>query len=308
MTFNCEDLAAPNVKTRLERYRWEIARNAHIERVANVIEVMHPHVVNLLEVTTKEAVDAVVKILHEKGLKDYQAYHVENSDTFTGFDVCFISRIKPDEVEGKSITHFSSKDSHPYKNSFYTKDESGTVRQKEGSISRHAIYYFTVGKQKLGFLGLHLKAIPDDKAANDQRMNEMGVAQKIIREEIVKRGYKPVVLGDLNDYDPDVPDRDEERSTQTTVLKGLKDFDPSKAGDELVNAAVKMPRQADRYTNLWDRNENGIADPGDVTTMIDHILLPKEWEANIQRAFIFHCTSPDTSDHWPVVVDLKFSE
>ncbi len=86
-------------------------------------------------------------------------------------------------------------------------------------------------------------------------MNEMAVAQKIIREEIVKKGYKPIVLGDLNDYDPDVPDRDESRDTQTTVLKGLKDFDPDRRGDELVNAAVKMPRQTDRYTNLWDQTK-----------------------------------------------------
>jgi exonuclease III len=247
-------------------------------------------------------------VLHEKGLTDYAGYHVDNSDTFTGFDVCFISKIKPDEIEGKSITHFAGNSSHPYKNSFYAKDESGTVRQKEGGISRHAVYYFTVKGHKIGFLGLHLKAIPDDDAANKQRTNEMGVAQKIIRDEIVKRGYKPVVLGDLNDYDPDVPDRDETRDTQTKVLKGLKDFDPGHEGDELVNAAVKISRQADRYTNLWDRNENTVIDPGDVMTMIDHILLPKEWEANIKRALINHCTTTETSDHWPVYVELQLPE
>ena len=37
--------------------------------------------------------------------------------------------------------------------------------------------------------------------------------------------------------------------------------------------------------------------------MIDHILLPKAWEANLKRTLIFH-NNNDVSDHWPVYVEV----
>lgn len=303
MTFNVENLAAPGVKTRLERYRWDIARKALFERVANVIEAMEPDVCNLLEVFSKESIDLLVEILHEKGLKDYRGYHIDNSDTFTGFDVAVVTKLPLDEIDGKTIMHFGTRGDHPYRDAYYSKDETGTVRQKTGGISRHALYFLTFNQQKLGFLGLHLKAQPDDVPSNLQREHEMKIAQKIINGEIVKRGYQPIVLGDLNDYDPDVPDRDETRNTMTGVLKGLKNYDAATPEDELVNAAIKIARPADRYTNWWDRNENGVQDSEDVLSMIDHILLPKAWEANIRRTLIFH-NNNDISDHWPVYTEV----
>ena len=78
----------------------------------------------------------------------------------------------------------------------------------------------------------------------------------------------------------------------------------SNRGDELVNVAKMIPRQADRYTSFWDRNENGARDPYDVFTMIDHILLPKELMPYVKRAFIFHSIALETLDHRAVVVDL----
>ncbi len=303
MTFNVENLAAPGVKTRLERYRWDIARKALFERVANVIEAMEPDVVNLIEVFSKESVDLLVEVLHEKGLKDYRGYHIQNSDNFTGFDVCVVTKIPLDEIDGQTIRHFGPGTEHPYREPYYNKDETGTVRQKTAGISRHALYFLTFNGQKIGFLGLHLKAQPDDVPSNLQREHEMKMAQKIISGEIVKRGYQPIVLGDLNDYDPDVPDRDETRNTMTGVLKGFKNYDATTPEDELVNAAGKIARPADRYTNWWDRNENGVQDSEDVLSMIDHILLPKAWEANIRRTLIFH-NNNDISDHWPVYTEV----
>jgi endonuclease/exonuclease/phosphatase family metal-dependent hydrolase len=109
MTFNVENLAAPHVRVRLERYRFNIGRRVHLERVAAVIEAFEPDIVNLVEVTSREAVDQLVEILHQKGLKDYQGHHVESADTFTGFDVAVIARHKPDEVAGATIRLFHSR-------------------------------------------------------------------------------------------------------------------------------------------------------------------------------------------------------
>ena len=75
-----------------------------------------------------------------------------------------------------------------------------------------------------------------------------------------------------------------------------------------MNIATLIPRQADRYTSFWDRNENGARDPYDVFTMIDHIFLPKELMPLVTRAFIFHSVDLATSDHRAVVVDLVLPE
>lgn len=305
-TFNAEILTAPGSRAgNLQKYRWDVARDAQFERVAAVIEAINPDILNLVEVTSQESVDLLVKILHEKGLTQYQGYHVESNDTYTSMDVALISKYPPDEIDGQPIrTMWSENDDPTWRETYQVVGRTGRTSNRNGSVSRNAVYLITVDGYKLGFLGLHLKSNPSDDAANAQRSAQAKIGQRIIRQEITGRGYLPIVLGDLNDYDPDVPDRDEERDTVTTVVKDLKDFDRDHDGDELVNIAKLIPRQADRYTSFWDRNENGARDPYDVFTMIDHILLPSELMPLVRRAFIFHSIDLQTSDHRAVVVDL----
>ncbi|NOY29372.1 MAG: hypothetical protein GXP28_04100 [Planctomycetes bacterium] len=303
VTFNAEILTAPGIRAgRLEKFRWDVARKAQFERVAAVVEALNPDVLNLVEVTSKEGVDYLVKILHEKGLTDYRGYHVDNNDGFTSMDVALISKIAPDEVEGQAIrTFYSDRDDPTWRQSYRGAGRGGN---NNTGIARHAVYLLTVGGHKLGFLGLHLKSNPSSDSANAKRTAQAEVAKRILHQEIVGRGYLPIVLGDINDYDPDVPDRDETRSTQTEVLRTLKNFDTQHEGPELENIAKLIPRQADRYTSVWDRNENGVRDPYDALTMIDHILLPKALMPYVRRVFIFHSVALETSDHRAVVVDL----
>jgi exonuclease III len=310
VTFNAEILAAPGTHaSRLSRYRFDTARLAHLERVAAIVETLHPDILNLVEVTSVEAVDGLVELLHEKGLSDYRGYHVESKDTYTGLDVALITRIVPDAIEGAPIRIIFSPAGDPtWRSRFSFVEEDGTPREKETSLMRNAIYYITVGKHKLGFLGLHLKSNPEDLYSNGRRTGEAFVAQLAIRQEIIARGYKPIVLGDFNDYDADVPDRDETRDTATNVLKMLKDYDEARMGPELINAATKIARQADRYTSLWDRNENGVEDPGDVMTMIDHTLVHHSLWPYVKRVHISHINGLETSDHYPIVVDFVLPE
>ena len=303
VTFNAEILTAPGVREgQLQKFRWDTARRAQFERVASVIEGLNPDILNLVEVTSKEGVDYLVDILHEKGLTAYRGYHVENNDKYTSMDVALISKIAPDLIEGQSIrTFYSERDDPTWRQSYRAAGRGGT---RNTGLARNAVYLITTGNHKLGFLGLHLKSNPSSDSANAMRTGQAEIAKRIIRQEIVERGYLPIVLGDFNDYDPEVPDRDKTRDTLTKVLPALKDFDSKHPGPELENVAKRMPRQADRYTSFWDRNENGVRDPYDVFTMIDHILLPRELMPDVKRAFIFHSVAPETSDHYPVVVDL----
>jgi endonuclease/exonuclease/phosphatase family metal-dependent hydrolase len=306
VTFNAEFLTAPDVRQgNIQNYRFDYGRTQHLERVAHLIETLNPDVFNLVEVISQEAVDQIVKILHEKGLTEFRGYHVDSNDTYTALDVALISKYPPDTVDGHNIrTIFSQGDDPTWRQSFEARGRDGRTRRQTTSLSRNALYFVTIGGHKLGFLGLHLKSNPQDDYSNAKRMGEVAVAQRVLRGEITKRGYLPIVLGDLNDYDPDVPDRDTRRDTSTTALRDLKDFDSQAPGPELVNVAERIPRQADRYTSHWDVNENRAHDGDDVYTMIDHILLARELMPYVTRAFICHTVSLDTSDHYAVVVDL----
>ncbi len=168
VTFNAEILTAPRVRAgQLQKYRFDFARRQQHERVADVIEILRPDIVNLVEATSREAVDLLVEILHEKGLTDYKGYHVESNDSFTGMDVALISRIKPDVVDDKQIrTYFSDGDDPTWRQAFSFTSFSGSRQTATASISRNSVYFFTVAGHKLGFLGLHLKSNPDDEYSN----------------------------------------------------------------------------------------------------------------------------------------------
>ena len=307
VAFNAELLNAPRVTPgNLQKYRFDYARSQHIERIAHLIETLNPDILNLCEVTSKQAVDMIVDVLHEKGMTEYQGYHIDSNDTFTALDVALVTNYPPDSIEGKPIrTFFSEADDPTYRQSFSFIGRNGRTINGSTSLSRNSMYFITIGGHKLGFLGLHLKSNPQDDYSNAKRTGEAEIVRRLLRAEIVPRGYLPIVLGDLNDYDPDVPDRDESRDPATTVIKDIKDFDSERPGPELANVASLVTRQADRYTNHWDWNENGADDGDDVYSMIDHILLAKELMPYVTRAFICHSVSADVSDHFAVVVDLR---
>lgn len=306
VTFNAEILTAPRDRPGyLNKFRFDYARERHLERVAHIIETLDPDVLNLVEVTSKDAVDRIIAILHEKGMTEYKAWHIDSHDDFTGMDVAVISKLPVDEVDGKPIhTIYSAEGDETWQESYEYKSWSGDQRTSKTSLSRNSLYYMTINGWKLGFLGLHLKSNPSDDYANAKRTAEAAIVHRVIKSGIIGKGYLPVILGDLNDYDPEISDPDDTRSTKTNVLAGFKNYDSSQPGDELFNVASFIPRKADRYSSHWDWNENGAHDGEDVYTLIDHILLPKQLEPFVKRAFISHAVSLDTSDHYPVVVDL----
>ncbi len=318
--FNAEVLAVPGETTKVARFRFEPARKRHLERVAAVIEAVDPDILVMPEVVSRQGVDALAAILAEKGMGDLVGYHVDGADLFSGFDVAIFSRIPPDEIDGARIRILvpprrvdgepqpADGDAAWLRESYKFMDERGNARSETAVLQRHALACFSVCGRKFAVLGMHLKSNPSDIGSNAQRTAETRIARDVIRREIVARGYLPIVMGDLNDYDPDVPMADAGRTTQTTVLRDLKDYDPDRAGPELVNAATFMPRVADRYTSHWDFNENGAADPEDVFTMIDHVLLHEELAPAVTRAFVCHATGADISDHFPVVVDLDLAK
>ena len=318
--FNVESLTVPGEWSRFARYRFPPGRMRHLEGVASVVEVVNPDILVLSEVSSREACVALAALLREKGLGDFKSYHVEGRDSYTGFDVAFVSRVVPDRIEGELI-HLFAPDRTPRLRDvqngatqlpWTTERYSRPEGEEEGTeaiavLKRHAVCFFSLSGHKIGMIGLHLKSNPSDPQANAQRTAEAAIVRRIVHREIVSRGYLPIILGDLNDYDPDVEMADSTRKTETSVLQMLKNIDPQRDGDELVNVAARIPRVADRFSSHWDYNENGAADGEDVFTLIDHILLGTQLASGITRAFICHANCLDISDHFPVIVDLDLS-
>ena len=318
--FNVESLTVPDEWSRFAHFRFPPGRLRHLEGVAAVIEVVNPDILILSEVSSRESCDALVALLREKELGDFQAYHVDGRDSYTGFDVAVVSRLKPDRVEGKLIHLFAPDRTPrlrdvqqgtvplPWTAERYTKSKQGGEDVEAiAVVKRHSVCFISVFGKKMGLVGLHLKSNPSDPEANAQRMAEAAIVQRIVQREVISRGYAPIILGDINDYDPDVEMADATRETQTSVLQMLKDYDPHQEGEELINIASHIPRVADRFSSHWDYNENGAADSDDVFTLIDHILIDQRFKPGIKRAFICHASSLDISDHFPVVVDIDLS-
>ena len=318
--FNVESLTVPGEWGRFARYRFPPGRMRHLEGVASVVEVVDPDILVLSEVSSSEAGEALAALLREKGLGDFQSYHVDGRDSYTGFDVAFVSRVVPDRIEGKSIHLFAPNPTPrladvqngsaplPWTAERYSRpEEQGEDAEAIAVLKRHAVCFFSLFGQKLGLIGLHLKSNPSDPQANAQRTAEAAIVRRIVQREIVSRGYLPIILGDLNDYDPDVEMADSTRKTETSVLRMLKDIDPQRDGGHLVNVASRIPRVADRFSSHWDYNENGAADGDDVFTLIDHILISKKLAKGLTRTFICHANCLEISDHFPVIVDLDLS-
>jgi len=300
-TFNAEWLVDSAEETEKDPWGSDFGVNHHAEVVAGIIETLHPDIINLVEVTSKQAVDHLVDTLHEKGLTEYRGFHIESDDTATGQDIAFLTTLEPDTVEGVKIRKMSG----PAWRQEYFKTSGADAKPTSTGVSKNIEYYFTIGGQKIGFLGLHLIAHPDDPQRNAQRMAQSLVAQRIIRDEIVARGYAPIVLGDLNDYDGDFEDAWPGLSTVTSVLHNLKDYDPNHEGDELVNACSLISRRVDRYSSHWDKNNNMKVDEGEPMTLLDHLLLPTTLVPQVKRIWIDHGHTTDASDHFPVVVDIQ---
>ena len=318
--FNTEALAVPGESSRFARERFDPGRQRHLDRVAAVIEVVDPDILILSEIASAEPVAALAAILKDKGLGTFQVHHVDGQDRFTGFDVAVLARLPADLIDGTTVRLFASQKAPrrsavlageaelPWTAERYVEpQDDGSSREEIAVLKRHAVCCFTVAGRRLGLVGLHLKSNPSDPGANAQRAAEVEIVRRIVCRELMPGGYLPIVLGDLNDYDPDVPMADRKRTTQTAVLRNLRDIDPSRPGEELVNAAAAIPRIADRYSSHWDYNENGAADPEDVFTLIDHILLDRRLADGLRRAFICHASCLDASDHFPVVVDIDLA-
>jgi endonuclease/exonuclease/phosphatase family metal-dependent hydrolase len=293
-SFNLEWLTATADETRMAPWKNEARLRDHRRDLARILaEDVRADIVCVLEVTSRAALD---KLASEPALRKsgYRALHLESGDTGTGQDVAFLVRVPLDRFAGAEIRRFADT---------LAQAPRGKKRPR-ARLTKHAVVCLTSADLKVCVMGLHLLAHPDDKGRTARREIQARIAAGLIRTEIVAKGYLPIVLGDFNDFDPEVALPPAYRG-KSRVLGTLKDFDPARRGVEMFNFAEGIPVE-NRYSAYWDKNKNDKWDGEEPASLIDHILVDKALSNRVAKAEILHGSHDGSvSDHWPVVVEIS---
>ena len=269
----------------------------HLSYVADAIKSLNPDIINFCEI---EGCDELNMLITELQDTTYKPYLKQGTDTSTGQNVGMLTRIDP----LTSLYRSEERVSYPVPGSKcgYT-GAPGT-----SGVSKHYITEFNLGGLKTAFIGAHLLAYPTDTSRCAEREAQAQVLQNVIYSYVVK-GYEIIFLGDLNDFDAEVPDVNSDKpiSYVLDILKGL--FGQQKELYTLTNAAAKMA-QSERYSDWWDSDSNCATSSSKDYSMIDHVLMTSKIYNKISKASIYHgykeyCDKIN-SDHYPVVIDLSF--
>lgn len=253
---------------------------AHRDEIARSIRQLDADVVMMPETENLR----VLEMMIEESLSDmgYRAYLVEGQDSFTGQDVGLLSRI---EVEDVGRTN--------------ERVPVGVSDQTYG-VSKNMWARMTIGGVPVTLVGLHFLARPLDAERAPRREAQAEVIRRLVEAEMAQ-GREVIVLGDFNDFEPDVLDRAGSRPV-TNVMATIKSAGPGPE-DDLVNVLGEIP-QAQRFTSLYDRDGDEIIEEGELSA-IDHILLSPGLYSRLREVVFAHIHDPrEVSDHFPLAVSL----
>jgi len=268
----------------------------HMNYVANVISDLNPDFINFCEI---EGCDEL-NMLKDKLGDSYMPYLKKGTDSATGQNVGFLSRIDP--VISLYRTEVRYNYPIPGSKCGYTGASSST------GVSKHYITEFEFGGMQVAVIAAHLIAIPTDSSRCAQREGQASILQEVIMSYI-KEDYEVIMLGDFNDYDAEVLDINNDKP-KSQVLDILKGFTGDYAGKYELYSVAETITQDQRYSDWYNSDSNCNTDSQRDFSMIDHILVTDSIRKNIFNTFIYHgydefCGKYD-SDHFPVVIDLQF--
>lgn len=263
----------------------------HLLEVANVINKFNPDIINLCEV---EGCDELNSLKDQLILNTYESFMVKGTDTATGQNVGMISKINPISELYRNNDRYE----YPIDGTKCTNTKTGT----EG-ISKHFVSEFVINDINIVMISLHLLAFPSRQDRCVEREAQAKVAEEII-QSYVERNYEIIVIGDFNDYDPDILDlnNDVPISQVIDIIKGNHN---DKYTLYNVNELVD---QKYRYSNWWDKNNNCYS-TSDELVLIDHIFLSKGLFDKVSTVSLYHgyyedCEKID-SDHFPIILDIS---
>lgn len=257
------------------------AAMAHMTRIGEVIRMLQADVVVLEEVENRAVLERLVAgPLEGMG---YLPYLVPGKDTFTRQNVALLSKVPVTET-GR------------------TDDRAPTGNGNDTyGVSKNMWARLTLAGVPTTIVAVHYLAIPDNAERKPQREAQAEVTRRLAEQELAA-GRAVIVTGDFNDFDPVILDRRGNRPI-TSVLATVKRAGPG-ADDDLHNVLGDVP-QAERFTNFYDRNNNGIINEGELSA-IDHLLVSPALRRKITEVRYVHSHDPRlVTDHFPIVVTFR---
>lgn len=265
----------------------------HITAISNVLEELQPDLAHFTEV---EGCDVLTAISPDSSLYPYL---IEGKDTATHQNVGLLTKTDP----LKPLNRTEERVEYPVPDSKcgYT-GAPGTT-----GVSKHLISEFLLNNHSIALIGAHLLAYPTDKMRCAEREAQAQVLQNILFDYI-NRGYELIVLGDLNDYDAEIPDANGNKPI-SHVLDILKGSAGSHKGYYSLWSVGDCISQETRFSDWYDENSNCVSSPTEFS-QIDHILLTEYLYDSLAKVFMYQgyeqsCASV-VSDHYPVVADFVF--
>ena len=269
----------------------------HLEYVKTVLDDIHPDIINFCEI---EGCDELNQ-LSENIDNDYGSYLIFGTDTSTGQNVGILSN----QVPISPIMETSNRINYPIPGSKcgYT-GSSGSQ-----GVSKHYYTRFQINELFIHMIGVHFLAYPTDVTRCVEREAQAQVIQNIIMSVLQEYPEDEIiVLGDMNDFDGEVLDRNQ-NTPISMVLNILKGKSGSSAGLYQLKNVAELAEQSERYTDWWDSNNNCISSMNEFS-MIDHILVSDYLFEKIKKVEFYHNYSEYcgkyNSDHYPIIVDFEF--
>ncbi len=268
----------------------------HLNWVSTVINDLKPDYINFCEI---EGCDEL-NMLKDKTSNEYNPYLIKGTDSSTGQNVGVLTKIDP----LTDLARNEERAEYPIAGS----DCGYTGSSGTSGVSKHYYTTYNISNHNVAIIGAHLLAFPTDPSRCASREAQAQVLQDTIYS-LYKKNYEIIVMGDLNDFDGSVLDINSNKPT-SHVLDILKGYLGNYAGMYNLKSVSEKISQSDRYSDWYDSNSNCKQDKSDLS-MIDHILVTSKLYNLIDNVFPYHnyqeyCGTYN-SDHWPVVVDFKFS-
>ena len=267
------------------QFEWKGKPEIASQRIAAAADILggfDADIIVLEEIEGRHILDQLAAAPGLSG-RDLKPIFVQGTDTFTGQDVGILARMSPTLV--------------------YRSDVRMPVDSRQQGVSKNlAARLPLAGDQCLSVIAIHLLSRAEDASRAQARQAQAEVVRRIAVDER-RTGCHVVVAGDFNDYDPDVADPAGHVAV-TTVLKTIKGLDPADTSDDLVNPATRLP-MAERYSNRWDRDNDGRIELPREGSLIDHVLVSPTLQVEDVRIARPLVRQEPLSDHDPIVVTVN---
>jgi len=269
--------------------------NTHLATTAAYISTMDPDILLVEEVSDCWELQKLIDAMPSASSTLYVPYLILGTDTATGQNCGFITKIDPIE----NLTYTEEYMDFPISTSTCGYTGTGST-----GVSKHFMTRFKIDgiDNYITVVGVHFIAYPTetDRCAKREAQASIIAEQFIVPAK--NNGDYIIVAGDYNDYDNDVLDAagDVPLSTVTEIIKS--------AGN-LVNVASYIENQDERYTCWYDVNNDCVDDGNDENTMIDQFIMSESMTKYISSVYMDHSYIADCwsvySDHWPIIVNLN---